>query len=546
MSSDTASSLFSDRPIRPLPKRRLRERLSPEVADSIQYPPAPRVVAPLFQYPYPLRDEESDPASASRDRNPEAGLRSGRSGAGVDDDGNQELRPGVGGRGAPGQDGRLARTPPATEQGRHTNSQLALSAASSVDGYDLLENTNNKKKRKIPSAGDAALNSLRMMSDAAAGGSAPLSGASPSTDSRGEALSSASTPYYGSGSFASSSPNVPGPGRGRYGRLRSSRSPLRPLSDSTNNWAGRNGKVRSSQWASSAAENTGIISTAIANAEKLPQHGQENMSLLHQPLSTKRSPASTQFTFTCDSQVPGSLAWPGSDRRPTIPGVQQTSGRPANETWQRGNQAAPTGQNSPSGSQAPDSVQKEGVTKNGTSAQNQAGAAQKTSRRSAAKEYAAAAKARRRETLLYNRRHPPKPEEIWICDFCEYEAIFGRPPEALVRQYEIADRKQRQLEQQRRAQWERMKKGKHKGKKHSKLPTKASNQAQDSHQTADIHGGPPNSNYSQGTQSEEGYCEEDEYDDEEYDPDDEIPPLEVFRPLQSVTPLRMLRAEPRE
>jgi hypothetical protein len=250
------------------------------------------------------------------------------------------------------------------------------------------------------------------------------------------------------------------------------------------------------------------------------------MSLLHQPLSTKRSPASTQFTFTCGSQVPGSLAWPGSDRRTTAPGVQRTPSRPGNESWQRGNQAVPTGQNSPSESQVPESGHGEGVTKNGPGAQNQAGTTQKTSRRSAAKEYAAAAKARRRETLLYNRRHPPKPEEIWICDFCEYEAIFGRPPEALVRQYEIADRKQRQLEQQRRVQWERMKKGKHKGKKHSKLPAKASNQAQDPHQAAGTHGGPINSNYSQGTQSEEGYCEEEEYDDEDYDPDDEIPPLE--------------------
>lgn len=274
------------------------------------------------------------------------------------------------------------------------------------------------------------------------------------------------------------------------------------------------------------AENTGIISTAIANAEKLPQHGQENMSLLHQQISTKRSPASTQFTFTCDSQVPGSLAWPGSDRRAAIP-AQQTPGRPGNENWQRGSQAAQPNHISPAGSQATETVQKEGAAKNGTNAQNQPAPAQKTSRRSAAKEYAAAAKARRRETLLYNRRHPPKPEEIWICHFCEYESIFGQPPEALVRQYEIADRKQRQLEQQRRAQWERMKKGKHKGKKHSKLPAKTSNSTQDPNQASGIQDGPSNSNYSQGTQSEEGYCEEgDEEDyDEDYDPDDEIPPL---------------------
>jgi len=254
MSADTDSALFSDRPIRPLPKRRLRERLSPEVVDSIQYPPAPRVVSPLFQYPYPLRDEEPDPTSVARDRISEGSLRSGKGGVGAEDENSQELRPGVGGRGTSDHVGRLARTPQTTDQGRHTGSQLTLSAASSVDGYDLFENTNNKKKRKIPSAGDAALNSMHIINDGSGGGNLPVSGASPSVDSSNEAARSTSTPYYGSGSFASGGQNVPGPGRGRYGRLRSSRSPLRPLSDATNNWTGRNGKVRSGQWASGACK----------------------------------------------------------------------------------------------------------------------------------------------------------------------------------------------------------------------------------------------------------------------------------------------------
>ena len=64
------------------------------------------------------------------------------------------------------------------------------------------------------------------------------------------------------------------------------------------------------------AESPGIISRSIANAnaEKgpiTPARGQENVSLLEQQASKKASPASAQFTFTCDSQVPGTVAWPG-------------------------------------------------------------------------------------------------------------------------------------------------------------------------------------------------------------------------------------------
>ena len=61
-------------------------------------------------------------------------------------------------------------------------------------------------------------------------------------------------------------------------------------------------------------ENPGIISSAIANAEKLPSTpGQENVSLLQQHSSSvKSSPTATQFTFTCDSPVP-KPQWPGTD-----------------------------------------------------------------------------------------------------------------------------------------------------------------------------------------------------------------------------------------
>lgn len=213
-------------------------------------------------------------------------------------------------------------------------------------------------------------------------------------------------------------------------------------------------------------ESTGIISTAIANAEKLPPHqGQENISLLHQQSATKRSPASAQFTFTCDSQVPGSLAWPGADRRAGVPAHQQGAAGQGRENWSH----APQVGHSPSALPHPADAASRGGPPGGPI---QPPAVPPKPRRTPEERYLAAARARRQQTQAYNKRHPPKDEDVWICHFCEYEAIFGTPPKALVRQYEIKERKQRRLEAQRRAQWERMKKGKHKGKKSGKAPAK--------------------------------------------------------------------------
>ncbi|KAK3335663.1 hypothetical protein B0T19DRAFT_436497 [Cercophora scortea] len=502
----SSSSLFPNRPIRPLPKRRLRERLSPEVAGSIRYPVAPQSI-PLFPYAYTLRNDESEPSFAlSRERAAEP--RQSRHGLDVDGEEHAEdstLRRGPASRAAPASPDRLARPLTRTEHGRHGHSQHPHSTASSVDGYDSFENANNKKKRKVPITGDTALNVSYVTTYTRP--------AMSSIEGHGELSAPPSMGQHGP--LGLGAQNIPGPGRGRYGRLRSGRSPLRPLSDSTNNWAGRNGKLRS-------GENTGIISTAIANAnaEKLPSHqGQENISLLQQQVYTKRGPASSQFTFTCNSKVP--LSWPDPDRRPAVQMHQAPGTRHLTDGLTRTLPKAQASHSSAALPQAGDAAPKETCSKAGVA--GQAGSVPKSTRKSVAKEYAAAARARRRETQSYNKRHPPKPDEIWICHFCEYESIFGHPPEALVRQYEIKDRKQRQLEQQRKAQWERLKKGKHKGKKSNKLPPKTNDAAQDLHQPAGSHGAPMNGSYSQGTQSEEYYDDED-YEDEDYEPDEDIPP----------------------
>jgi len=549
MSADTASSLFPDRPIRPLPKRRLRERLSPQVADSIQYPPAPQALTPLFSYPYTLREEEQDPGFGSRSRGSELDPRQARrSGLATEED--EEDSTGVRGqtgRDAPTSSARLGHHQMKSDNGRNANGngsiQQPLSSASSLDGYDAFENTNNKKKRKIPTAGDSALNGVHTMSDSVASVAGLSAAEHPMEGDRDASATPLPSSHGSNNSSWSGGQNIAGPGRGRYGRSRSARGPLRPLPDLANI---RNGMPQPVPWTprklttlskyipqarrDRVANNTrtgkrnGIIAEAIAETKKqLVSEGQENISPLQDYLSKKRDPASAQFTFTCDSQVPGALAWPAPDRRTssTAQAHQALSARQGGDNWSRNTRAS---QNDapPAAPLDAEAASKEASSQNSVAGQDPV-AAQKAARRSLAREYDAAAKTRRRETLLYNKRHPPKPEEVWICHFCEYESIFGSPPSALIRLYEVRDRKQRLSEQQRKAQWERLRKGKHKGKKNNKLAAKSNDAAHDTHQTTAAQGAATNSNAGQGSQSDD-YFNVSEYEDDEYEPDEDNPP----------------------
>ena len=95
-------------------------------------------------------------------------------------------------------------------------------------------------------------------------------------------------------------------------------------------------------------------------------------------------------------------------------------------------------------------------------------------RRSAAKQYALAARQRRMQQEYKNYHHPLKREDMWICQFCEYESIFGSPPEALIRQYEIKDRRERRRLAEKRRLLEKAKMKGKKGKKGSKNAAKNS------------------------------------------------------------------------
>lgn len=242
-----------DRPIRPLPKRRLRERLSPEIADSIKYPPAPQSTPALFSYPCNLKGSflEEDSSSGSRDFQRDFSSRqaSRRNGTGAEGDLDEVTPRRTAVVRAPteslGRPARLLQKPETFRQGH--SPQPPPSAASSADGYDSFENTNNKKKRKIPTAGE--MNGAHGLGDHGLNDAHSLPGGLAVTpDGPGENGNSTSVPYYGSGSFVSTGQNISGPGRGRFGRARNGRSPLQTLSDASGIWLGRGSKSRSATW----------------------------------------------------------------------------------------------------------------------------------------------------------------------------------------------------------------------------------------------------------------------------------------------------------
>lgn len=270
-----------------------------------------------------------------------------------------------------------------------------------------------------------------------------------------------------------------------------------------------------------SAQSTGIISDAIANAEKLGSFkAQENTSLLHQPQSARSTPASTQFTFTCDSQVPGSLAWPGSDPKMSASASSDYDIPVRSYPHSRigfSHQSATPGTSPQAGVPSDSSLQGEAP---------QSEASERRNRRRAARDLHIQARKRREDTARQNYFHPQRSEDLWICEFCEYERIFGYPPVALIRQYEIKDRKIRQQEEERRRVWEKAKARSRKGKKGKMLPKNSNTNHHVHSHVNEAHHAPPLANtHSQDTQSEV-FDDDDEYEGEgSYEFDSEPPML---------------------
>ena len=266
-SSDLTSPLYPDRPIRPLPKRRLRTRLSPELAQSLQYPPAPNSIKPLFYLPF--NDPESlgsvslngmaaeiDQALAEAHEVSRLANQNGYQFRGNDDESEDEDGIGIMRRyqeqrhTAP-TGHRIVSKAGRPDLNKLSKASLPTSAASSVDavdGYDSFENTNNKKKRKIPTSGSLGIHQLSLSADLA------NMGISPSRDT--EVMQSDSDgrvgQYYGTGSSAipavTSGTGLSGPGRGRFGRVASrnfgGRCPLGVSTNGSNTLLGRAGTPR--------------------------------------------------------------------------------------------------------------------------------------------------------------------------------------------------------------------------------------------------------------------------------------------------------------
>jgi hypothetical protein len=223
-------------------------------------------------------------------------------------------------------------------------------------------------------------------------------------------------------------------------------------------------------------ENTGgIISQAIKSAAEqgplTPYKGQENSSLLqtatNQASSTPTANAKTQFTFTMESESANKLvdqqaaaaAAAAAYNTPT-PNHRQAPVKGMNTT---GTQTTPslrqTGQGAPRAGPSQPQTQNAG---------QQQPAPKPKPRRRPSKEYLLAARQRRLQQEYTNYHHRPTKETMWICEFCEYEDIFGYPPVQLIRQYERKDRAERKKQAEKRRLLEKAKAKNRKNKKGGK------------------------------------------------------------------------------
>ncbi|KAJ5908176.1 hypothetical protein N7495_000858 [Penicillium taxi] len=454
---DTPSPIYPDRLIRPLPRRTIRSRLSTDAADTIFFPPTPLHLkfstAANDHKVYVQQTIESDRQELTPEADSHIGFETAGEAESGDEDGPVAVRRSSGFR---------ASLSPSSSTHPTGSKDGAPKSSAGPDGYDAFENTNNKKKRKIPTPGNIGGHHSTLSPEFASMG---LSSSTP-TPSAGDG--SATGTYYGNGNPTSPGSGISGSGRGRLGRaVPRSNSGRNPLSANAAQNAWMNSKTPTRRDVSTpgpaeSPSDQGIISTAIANAATIssPTPVLSHVSMMDQENTT---PTKTQFTFTCESdsskgmaQLNSSSSYPAPNRSPTSP-LGPTSHNPRGFATQ-GTQTSPNmSQQVPLGAQAPVAGDQTSVGRK--------------KKRSPASAYALAARQRKMQQQYTNIHHPPRMEDIWICEFCEYESIFGHPPTALIRQYEMKDRKERKrLAEKKRL----LEKAKMKGRKTKKATKGAS------------------------------------------------------------------------
>ncbi|KAF2748231.1 hypothetical protein M011DRAFT_467273 [Sporormia fimetaria CBS 119925] len=469
-SPDTTSPMYPDRPIRPLPKRRLRARLSPEQAESIVYPPALPSSTPLFNFPYSPAEARAAPrVERRRGESDHHACHCGHNHSEVESDEDEDER-------GP----RLASSPSYHySRGKTAGYPKPASTSSSADGYESFENTNNKKKRKIPNMGGTSAHHASLSAEMASMGLSH-DGADDADGPGRYYVSAPPTPQHSS-SGSTSGTGLSGPGRGRFGRPSGGRTERRVLASSAGNAA--LGKASGSTKRAPDHHNQGIISTAIANANQHPPTN-ENVSLL-QHEATKQAQSKTQFTFTCGSDSASNMVWPAQSTPgpnasyPQPPGAypMPSASVPPSQHPQYARSAPPPRPEAPlpptqcndvnGAPRAPPGQNGQPSQRGGGQDQSKAAPPPRKPKMKASKLYELAARKRREKQYYENCRNPPS-KDSWVCEFCEYELIFGEPPMALIRQYEQKDRaERRRLAEKRRLLEKARMKGK-RGKKASK------------------------------------------------------------------------------
>ncbi|WPH05123.1 Hypothetical protein R9X50_00802500 [Acrodontium crateriforme] len=546
-SPDTASPIYPERAIRPLPKSRLKSKLSPEQVTTIVYPPDPPPISPTLQFStvsehvsskqHARLSTGSGHVSHHHHHSSHVPLHD-RCTCGDDvDSGDDEVE-------FDHPDYRYA-MPVSTavngskpidsvqrrllEVSRQPNKPPGPgSTASSADGYESFENTSNKKKRKIPLSGTSSMHQSQLSAEMASMG----------INQNEEVLddSGTMTQYYNSSPAApAAGTGISGAGRGRYGR-QSAKHERRPLGSSTMNTInGYNARLSRTggdvKTNDAGIENAGgIISQAIKTAAEQapltpPKPGKDmNHSLLQAATSQNTTPK-TQFTFACESESANKMA----DQQAAAVAAAYGSPSPAGALQSRGpNGPANARGMSTQGTQTTPQLRQGQA--NGQPrppnlpathpAGQQAGPApppKPKPRRRPSKEFALAARQRQLQQEYTNYHHRPAKDNMYICEFCEYEDIFGVPPAALIRRYEIKDRQERKKAAEKRRLLEKAKMKNRKGKK-GKGGKNNSNNAP-AGQPLSVNGHTPyDPHYPPDAEGEE-YYDDEEYGDE-YEPVD--------------------------